>query len=319
MKAAVVFDAGQPPVYADFQEPVASDGETKVAVSAAALSHVTKARASGTHYSSTGDIPFIAGVDGVGHLENSHRVYFTLPRAPFGSMAQYTVIKSSLCVAVPDGLDDITAAAIAIPGMSSWAALKERAAFRVGETVLINGATGISGRLAVQIAKHLGARKIIATGRNTATLRLLHDLGADVTISLTQEPDMLEKSFQEQLGGDGVNIILDYLWGSSAEQILIAAAKVGEETVPTRFIQIGSASASTITLPSAVLRSSAVELKGSGVNSIPIHRMINAIDELFKATVKADFKLATNPIALADIQKAWSMDDSKTRTVFTIS
>jgi NADPH:quinone reductase-like Zn-dependent oxidoreductase len=317
VKAAVVLEAGKPPVYGDFQEPVAGDGEIEVAVSAAALSHVTRARASGTHYSSAGDIPFVAGVDGVGHLDNGHRVYFTLPRAPFGSMAQRTVVGSSLCVAVPDGLDDATAAAIAIPGMSSWAALKERAAFRAGETVLINGATGTSGRLAVQIARHLGARKVIATGRNTATLRLLPALGADVTISLAQEPDALERSFQEQFGGDGVSVVLDYLWGPSAEHLLIAAAKAGEEAVPIRFIQVGSASASTITLPSAVLRSSAVELKGSGVNSIPVHRLIGAIDELFKATVEADFEVATRSIALADVQNAWSMDDSTTRTVFT--
>ena len=319
MKAAVVLEAGSPPVYGDFQEPVAGAGETIVAVSAAALSHVTRARASGTHYSSAGELPFIAGVDGVGHLDNGQRVYFTLLRAPFGSLAQYAVVNTSQCVAVPDGLDDTTAAAIAIPGMSSWAALKERAAFRVGETVLINGATGTSGRLAVQIAKHLGARKIIATGRNPATLRLLPALGADVTISLAQAPDTLEESFQEQFGGDGVNIILDYLWGLSAEHLLIAAAKAGEEAFPIRFIHIGSASAPTITLPSAVLRSSSVELKGSGINSIPVHRLINVIDELFKATVKADFKLATRSIALADVQQVWSMEDSATRIVFTMS
>ena len=94
------------------------------------------------------------------------RVYFVLPRAPYGSMAEQAVVPSAHCVPLPDELDDVTAAAIANPGMSSWAAYTERARLKAGETVLVNGATGTAGRLAVQIAKYLGARKVIATGRN---------------------------------------------------------------------------------------------------------------------------------------------------------
>ena len=187
MKAAVVAQAGSLPVYSDFPAPSPSSGECSIAVSAAALSPVVKARVSGAHYSAAGDFPFVAGIDGVGRLDDGRRVYFILPKAPYGSMAERAVVPASHCVPVPDGLDDIAAAALANPGLSSWAAFKERARLASGETVLINGATGASGRLAVQIAKHLGAGKVIATGRNASALQSLKAIGADETIVLGED------------------------------------------------------------------------------------------------------------------------------------
>ena len=159
MKAAIVAQAGSLPVYGDFNEPVPSIGESSIAVTAAALSPVVKGRVSGAHYSSLGDFPFVAGIDGVGRLDDGRRVYFILPKAPYGSMAERAAVPALQCVPLPDGLDDVTAAAIANPGLSSWAALKERARLAPGETVLVNGATGTSGRLAVQIAKYLGVEE----------------------------------------------------------------------------------------------------------------------------------------------------------------
>jgi NADPH:quinone reductase-like Zn-dependent oxidoreductase len=176
MKAAIVLEAGKTPIYGDFQEPVPAQGEVQVTVRAAALSNLVKSRASGTHYSSSGQPPFVVGIDGVGHLDDGRRVYFVLPRAPFGSMSEKTVIRPSQCVSLPDELDDVTAA-IANPGMSAWAAFKERAKLTAGETVLVNGATGAAGRLAVQIAKYMGARKVVATGRNAEALKVLFAWG----------------------------------------------------------------------------------------------------------------------------------------------
>src|SRR5271156_6894564 len=170
MKAAVVLEAGKPPVYAEFSEPEPAEGEARIAVTAAAISQVVKSRASGQHYSSSGQFPFVVGIDGVGRLDDGRRVYFVLPRPPLGSMSERTVVRSGQCVALPDGLDDVTAAAIANPGMSAWAAMKERAKLAAGETVLVNGATGTAGRLAVRIAKYMGAKKVIATGRNVEAL-----------------------------------------------------------------------------------------------------------------------------------------------------
>ncbi len=124
MKAAVVLGAGRTPVYADFSEPEPGAGEARIAVTAAAISQVTKSRASGQHYSSAGQFPFVAGIDGVGRLDDGARVYFVMPRAPYGAMAERAVAPRARCLPLPDDLDDVTAAAIANPGMSSWAPIR---------------------------------------------------------------------------------------------------------------------------------------------------------------------------------------------------
>jgi NADPH:quinone reductase-like Zn-dependent oxidoreductase len=316
MKAAIVMEAGKPPVYRDFKDPVAENGDVLVTVGAAALSNVVRSRAAGTHYSSSGQLPFVVGIDGVGRLDDGRRVYFVLPRAPFGSMSEKTVIRPSQCVTLPDDLDDVTAAAIANPGMSSWAALKERAKLKAGETVLVNGATGTAGSLAVQIARHMGARKVVATGRNAEALKALPGLGADVTIPLGQVGDAFEDALKEQFGGDGIDVVLDYLWGQSAERIIIAGAKAGKEAVPIRFVHIGSVSAPNITLPSAALRSSAITLMGSGIGSIPIDRMVNSIEELMQATIASGFEIATKTYPLSEVEQVWDAASGMSRTVF---
>ena len=317
MKAAVVLRAGRAPVYVDFDEPEPAPGETRIAVTAAAVSHVTKSRASGGHYSSAGQFPVVAGIDGVGRLDDGARVYFLLPRAPYGGMAERTVAPLARCLPLPDDLDDVTAAAIANPGMSSWAAYVERAQLKPGETVLVNGAAGTAGRLAVQIAKHLGAAKVIATARNADALKSVAALGADVTIPLVDDEAALEDSFRQEFA-QGVDVVIDYLWGKSAERLLIAGAKAGKEAVPIRFVQVGAVSGPDITLPSAALRSSAIVLMGSGIGSIPVDRFVKAIDGLLRATTRAGFKIATTPVPLSDVEQAWPRDDSTHRTVLTV-
>jgi NADPH:quinone reductase-like Zn-dependent oxidoreductase len=220
---------------------------------------------------------------------------------------------------VPDDLDDITAAAIANPGMSSWAALKERAKLTKGETVLINGATGAAGRLAIQIAKYMGARKVIATGRNVETLKTLSSLGADAVIPIDDAGDPFEDALKSHFAGDGIDVVLDYLWGPSAERILIAGAKAGKEAVPIRFVQIGSTSAANISLPSAALRSSAITLMGSGIGSVTVDKLVAAIGELLQATRPGAFQIATKTVPLSEVEQAWPADTGTPRIVFQIS
>jgi len=318
MKAAIVLEAGKTPVYGDFKDPVPVGGEVLVTVSAAALSNLTKGRASGTHYSATGRPPFVVGVDGVGRLADGRRVYFVLPRAPFASMAEKTVVVPSQCVSLPDDLDDVTAAAIANPGMSAWAALKERAKFKAGESVLVNGATGSAGRIAIQIAKYMGARRVIATGRNIDALKALSALGADVTIPIGDGGDAFEEAMKDQFGGVGIDVVLDYLWGPSAERILIAGAKAGKEAVPIRFVQIGSMSAPNITLPSAVIRATAITVMGSGIGSVSMDGLVGSIGELMKAANPGSFKIATKTFPLSDVERVWADTSSSARIVFQI-
>jgi NADPH:quinone reductase-like Zn-dependent oxidoreductase len=323
MKAAVINGPGQKPQYADFSDPVAGDGEELISVRAAALSHFTKGRASGAHYSADGIFPAVVGADGVGTTLDGRRVYFVLPEAPNGAMAETTAVRSRQCIDLPAGIDDVTAAAIANPGMSAWAALMERAHFQAGETVLINGATSVAGRLAVQIAKYLGASKIIATGRDVEALEEVRGLGADVIIPFDLEPSnsqgskQFEAALKEQFAA-GIHVVVDYLWGKSAETVIIAIAKAVDDATPVRFVHVGGASGGDIELPGAALRSSAIVLMRSGVKSVPLPRLLVAIKSVFDAFVPAGLRIKTKRVPLSEVAETWD-DSGKSRVVFVLS
>ncbi len=315
MKAAMVEGPGLTPAYADFPAPTPAEGERLVRVTAAALTQLARGRASGVHYSASGAYPFVAGVDGVGRLEDGARVYFLLPRAPNGAFAQETVVSAAQCLPVPDDLDDVTAAAIANPGMSSWAALVERARLTAGETVLVNGATGTAGRLAVQIARHLGAKKVIATGRNPETLAALAALGADVTIALGADKSEIEERFRSVFA-EKIDVVLDYLWGRSAELLLSAAAQAAPKSAEVRFVQIGAAAGSQIALRADVLRSTPIDITGSGLGSVAGPRFFAAIRAVFAAAKPAGFQIAARAVPLAEIERVWPEADGARRLVF---
>jgi NADPH:quinone reductase-like Zn-dependent oxidoreductase len=269
MKAAIITGAGKTPICGEFSEPVACGGNELITVSASALSQFSKSRSSGSHYSSDRQFPSVAGADGVGRTADGRRVYFVLPEAPYGAIAEKSLVRSKQCVAVPDGLDDVTAAAIANPGMSAWVALIERAHLQRGETALVNGATGTAGRLAVQLAKYFGASKVIATGRNKGELQELRSLGADVVVPFTLGAPFLlgAKHYEQALIAEfahGIDVVIDYLWGESAKTLIVAISKAVEDAKPVRFVHVGGASREeNIELPGAALRSSAIQLMGS--------------------------------------------------------
>jgi NADPH:quinone reductase-like Zn-dependent oxidoreductase len=314
MKAAIVAALGQPPVCGDFPNPAPREGAEFITVSASAVSQLARSRASGSHYSSEDRFPFVSGFEGVGRLANGARVYFMLPQAPYGAFAERTLVASAHCLPLPDGLDDITAAAIANPGMSSTAAFG-RARLLTGETVLINGATGVAGRLAVQIAKRWGAKKVIATGRNLAALDAVQALGADVTITLRGDGADQQRRFADAFR-EGVDVVIDYLWGASAEALLTSAAKVGASR-PLRFVQVGSASGGEINLPSAVLRSIPIELIGSGLGSVSFERLKASIGEVFNMAAMGGLSMQTRRYPFAEFAAAWAAKDGDARAVVT--
>jgi NADPH:quinone reductase-like Zn-dependent oxidoreductase len=318
MKAAVVSAFDAPPRYTTFEEPVAGEGELLVTVSAAGLHPIVKALANGTHYGSTGVLPFIPGLDGVGRLADGARVYFGMARSPFGTFAEKTLASAAMYMALPDGLDDALAAALANPAMSSWAGLTVRGKFVDGESVLILGATGVAGQLAVQIAKRLGARRVVAAGRNPQALEKLKELGADAVISLEQEHDALVKAFRDEIAGEGVDVVLDYLWGAPAEAVLAAISQKGLSHAASRirFVQVGSSAGGTISLAAATLRSSGVELLGSGFGSASLAQIFEAIGELFKEAVAKPFAIDVKRVALRDVESVWKSPESGVRFVF---
>ena len=209
MHAAVLHALGKPPRFEEFPDPTPGEGEVLINVSAAALKPVDKQMAAGTHYASPSEFPVVCGMDGVGRLEDGTRVFFGGARRPYGAMAERTVVRRVQCFSVPDELDDVTAAAIPNPGVSAWLSLKHSAKLASGETVLILGATGVTGKLAVQIAKILGAGRVVAAGRNEHVLSTLHALGADSTIRLDKPDEELVAAFRREAGEKRFDVIID--------------------------------------------------------------------------------------------------------------
>jgi len=319
MKAAVVHSFDSLPVYGDFEMPVPAGNEVRVAMRAAALSNLVRVQASGKHYSATARLPLVPGVDGVGALEDGRRVFVAFPRAPYGTMAEHTVIARDLCADIPDHIDDVTAAALGNPGMSSWAGLIDRARFVAGESVLVNGATGTAGRLAIQVARHLGAKRIVVTGRNATSQGALVALGADAFIALDQSPETLVHAFQDEIVRGKVRVVLDYLWGGSAEHLIAAIAGVGSRIAGdrVRFVQIGAMAGPAITLHAAALRSSGLELMGTGLGSVSNPRLVQSIGELLRVFRSAQMTIATETVPLTDVATAWARKTPR-RLVFTM-
>jgi NADPH:quinone reductase-like Zn-dependent oxidoreductase len=316
MQAAVVNVRGQAPKYQSFADPVPQEGEAVVHVRAAGLHPLVRGLARGAHYASGGEGPAIPGVDGVGTLDDGRRVYFVFVRRPWGTMAERAAAPSARFIPVPDGLDDATAAAIGNPGMSSWLALKLRAQLAAGETVLIMGATGVAGQLAIQVARHLGAKRVIAAGRNVEALA---SANVDDIVALNQPEDAIRDALTVE-ATRGIDVVVDYLWGRPTELVLEALAKGfrPESTQRTRLVEIGSSTGPTITLPSATLRSIDLTLLGSGFGAVPLDGVLAAIPEVFDLAAKHILTIDVEPVPLAQVEEAWNRTDKGRRIVFTV-
>ncbi len=310
MKAAVIFEYGKAPQYADVAAPAVSHtSDVLINVKAAAIKNVDRSISNGTHYSSQ-PVPsegHIIGSDGVGLLADGTPVY----GVGHGMIANQAVVKKEMLVKLPANLDYATAAALPNAVMGSAMGLLCRANMQAGDTVLINGATGITGRIAVQLAKHYGAGKVIATGRDARALASLRDLGADELVMLRQTDDALLQNFREIHALSPVDIVIDYLWGRPAEILLATLKGNGMFTHRTRFVSIGSMAGETIQLPASLLRSVDLQLSGSGLGSWTkenVSMLLGKIlPEAFQLAAEGKLVINTTTIALKDIGSVYDL------------
>jgi len=317
MNAAVLHSVGTAPKYDTFFGPVATEEEAVIRVRAASLKSVDKQIAQGTHYASPRELPVVCGLDGVGVLENGKRVYFGGPRRPFGAMAELAVVPGAQCFDLPETIDDALAAGLVNPGVSAWLSLSHRAKLQRGETLFILGATGVTGQLAIQVAKILGAKRVVAAGRNEEILRTLPDFGVDATISLRSTENELRESIAAELRGSGIHVILDYLWGNPAEQALAALSQseFGEIQYETRFVQVGESAGPRIQLPAAILRSRAVTILGTaGIPSREI--LMDAMQEVLRLGSEGRLRMDIERVPLRDVESAWNRELPGRRIVF---
>jgi NADPH:quinone reductase-like Zn-dependent oxidoreductase len=311
MKAAVLHTLGELPRFEDFPDPQPGPGEVRVHVRAASLKNVEKAMASGSHYDSYHEFPAICGVDGIAVLDDGTRVFCGGCRSPYGMMAEQAVVSRAFCLPVPDGLDDNSAAALPNPALSSWLPLLWRARLKPGETVLILGATGVAGKLAIQIARHLGAGRVVAAGRNEHILQTLPELGADATIGLDQSDQELAAAFIGEVAHKRFDVVLDYVWGHPTEVLLEALTghDVLAESDPLRLIEIGDMAGPTIAFSAAALRSSGIEIFGSGGGSIPHTAIVDTLPQLWALAASGKLRIDTEPVLLSEIENVWERSD----------
>jgi len=317
MHAAVLHTIGAVPRYEEFPEPVINeDGEVIVHVHAASLKPVDKQLASGSHYASRGELPRVCGSDGVGLLDDGQRVFFGGPRPPHGAMAKRTVVPRAFTFPIPENVNDETAAALPNPGISAWLSLAYRAKLVRGENVLILGATGVTGKLAVKIAKLFGAARVVAAGRNQQALNTLYDLGADSTISLALPETELREAFVREAGQSGFQVVIDYVWGQPAQAFLAVTTRREFAAIQseTRFVQVGESAAPTITLSAAVLRSSALTLMGTA-GIPPRDVLVEAFQRVMGHAATGELQIDTEKIPLADIENGWQRNESGRRLV----
>src|SRR5271170_3265190 len=295
MYAAVVTSFDAPPAYLEFPSPSpAGSGQVLVDVIASGLHRRVRSQADGSHYTSTGELPLVPGVDGVARLPDRTLHYFALGDTTSGAMAEQTVIDLRQSFELPGGTDPVQVAAAMNPAMSSWVALRRRTDFQAGQSVLVLGATGSSGQIAVQVAKQLGAGRVVAAGRNPERLAGLPGLGADAVVSLGDSASLAAAAAD-------VDVVIDYLWGPATAVAMI---------------EIASVAGATAEIPSAALRALPLQIVGSGQGSVSTRDILAELPAIVEAITGGALRIDARPVPLRDVTSAWQDIDATERIVF---
>jgi NADPH:quinone reductase-like Zn-dependent oxidoreductase len=309
MNAAVVTSFDEPPHYQQFDVPQAtSDDQLLVDVLAAGLHPRVRSGAGGTHYTSTGELPMIPGIDGVGRRPDGKRIYFVAADHVFGTMADKALVDQRRSVELSDDIDAAAVAATMNPAMSSWVALRHRVPIEPGQSVLVLGATGNAGTMAVQVAKRLGAGHVVGAGRDADRLDALRLVGADEIVQLTAEPEATDRALATAAAE--VDIVIDYLWGEPTQRAIVALLSArNDRSRALDWIQIGAVAGPTIELPSVALRSANLRLQGNGQGSVSPRVYLEELPSLIDEVNAGTIVLTPRPMPLADVEAIWASAD----------
>lgn len=265
MKAAVMFTSDSIPEYREFDEPVANEGREIANLVATGIHPIVHALAVGQHYGSLPLWPLVPGVDAVARTSNGMLVY-TGAEQPYGTLAERMLVSKTLRFPLPVGAEPVQIAAGLNPGLSSWIPLKLRAA-EIDElgTIVVLGATGMAGLLAVQNARLLGASRVIGAGRNLKNLERLSTTGVRPVV-LTGDREVDARSIIKALDGNAPSLVLDFVWRIPAEAAFLAFRRHGfqEDNADISYVQIGAAAGAKAALPAELLRSRRIRISGSG-------------------------------------------------------
>jgi NADPH:quinone reductase-like Zn-dependent oxidoreductase len=305
MHAAVVTSFDEPPHYLEMPIPVPPDDDHRlVDVLAVGLHPRVRTGASGRHYTSTGALPMVPGVDGVGQLPDGTRLFFVADDDVPGPMAEKAVIDLRRTITLPENTDIIRVAAAMNPAMSAWVALRRRVPIEAGQSVLVLGATGNAGTMAVQVAKRLGADRVIGAGRDPERLRALLDVGADASVRLTDDADDTAARLGEAAGE--VDIVIDYLWGKPAVGAMMALLMArADRSRAMDWIQIGAMAGPTIELPSIALRSANLRLQGNGQGAVSAAAYLAELPSLIDEINAGRLGIVARAVGLSEVESEW--------------
>jgi len=195
------------------------------------------------------------------------------------------------------------------PAMSAWVALRRRVPLQPGQSVLVLGATGNAGGMAVQVAKHLGAAHVVVAGRNRERLGELTALGADAVVALTEDPvataDRLASAAAE------VDVVVDYLWGEPAALAIMALLGArADRSRAMEWIQIGAMAGPTMELPSVALRSANLRIQGNGQGAVSTESYLAELPSLIEEIGAGTLKVEAHPVPLAEVEAIWGVPDA---------
>ena len=291
MRAALIREAGAAPeLVSDHAEP---DGEVVVDVTAAPLNPVDLSIAAGRFYAGPPNAPYVPGVEGVGRTADGRRFWFETGAGYLGdgSMAERAAVHPDRAVELPDGVEDALAGCLGVAGIAAWVPLADRARVKDGETVLVLGATGAVGQIAVQAARLLGAGRVIAAGRSAGKLAAVD---ADAAVQLPTTADALREA------ADGlIDVVIDPLWGEHASTATEAM------NVNGRLVMLGQSAGQQATLDSGVVRGKALQILGHANGVTPPETKHAALRAMCEHAAAGRLKVEYEEIPLNDVASAW--------------
>ena len=310
MRALILHEHGAIPEMGDFEEPEGGDGQEVVDVSAASLNPVDIAMASGSFYGGATPLGSVVGREGVGRREGGERVYFDTPVAPFGSVAERALVHAEALFPVPDGVADELAVAFGIAGLAAWLSLEWKAQVRDGDTVLVLGASGVVGQIAVQAAKLLGAGHVVAAARSEEGLTRAGELGADAAVKLDSGEDLTEAFRNAAIGG--LDVIIDPLWGEPAAAAIRAAGS------GARLVQIGQSAGADATIPSSAVRGQAISILGHSNFRAPVEVRRAAYSRMVRHAEAGELHVDVETVKLEDAPAAWERQRGGPKTKLVV-
>ncbi len=308
MKAAVLREHGQPPTYGDWPEPVASSDEHVVVdVTAAAIVPLDLLCATGTSYFGRPAVPYVPGVQGVGVVRDGEhagrRVWFSTTagqRPGDGSMAERALVAVTDLVAIPDGVSDATAAALGLSAVAGWLSLGAGELGR-GETVLVLGAGGTVGQVAIQAARLQGAHRVVAAARSAAARERARRHGADSVVDNSDVSDLaaLAAAFAAACDG-GADVVIDPVFGPTATSASMVLRPGG------RLVNLGSASSEVATFDSATIRSRRLKIVGYTNAVLTPAEIAAALGAVLDHCASGEMRVEFDQVPLADVTAAWA-------------